>query len=1105
MNEYDLSQDKNEQESLEALFASIDEGPDAGLKRLEGKTDPYSIRRKLIILMNAQRYREAADIVRDHMINEEWAEQGIQALMLNDDLVEAEKFFESTQKLKSRIKCDKCRFTFAYALTDIALVRVPSAQSSLFMIDEAQKVKLNRAEQILTPLLATIKRPENDFEEKVLGLAYKLSILNQKKNESRQLMARLFSRTPVPLILGEMFLGQLTNEMPVGLTDRLITDHPKSFDAKFMAALILGLYEKNLSKAFEIARSLISEAKDSEHKQKVAQLLDALSDNLDKVSKEFALQKINDLLAGNEFELALRNARTSIENNQLVVAREILEKVRDEKNVRWLQILADLETQSSQPEKAFEVLKQIAILHPHPVASHRAAQAAFNLDKFEDAIQLLQSQLSIDACNVRSRSLLASVYVKMGEFVKAAEQYGRLKELEPGEHLHALNQAISLQSAGETDSSLSVYESLSKAPLAPIQAFLGMALLLKSKNEADKGFQILESIKTQHWDDPRFVGTFMDLAHASQADVEAHNALLRLQELQQTGKIEGAIKAVSFDEIVDHMQQFAKRKEEILNFSIRGQFPWLMAEELFGRVPYWGWTLRTEELNWLPEDALVRAEHSIYSTNYFFVSREKDGKGSVKEIACSPKNKPVVIDLSALITVHRLGLLEKTAEYFGRVLIPADYSTRIMEENSRLVLHQKSQKSSASAIKSLLDRNKIKVATDFNQETMPPMPYLNEYPLDTETFHSYKIQDVLDLFLSNGQISAAKYNEARRVAHRPSSADAAHPALKPAQLILTALSTLKTLHGIELLETLTSICDVHISQADRDTVVGEVRGFEMLETVYRWHNELWALIRADKRFVHLRYNSVKSPFSVGKNENEMPLSAYLLSTQQQVPLFADDRTCQTIAINERPGFEYASFGTDRLLNSLAAEGLITIEKLSAAYLQLIKWRYRFLVPPKQVLTHLALEFLSNFPGKPLREIARYAHDSMRDAGLLAGFEATEPPTSIANRLFLEWETVIVQFLMELWKDGSIPDDKLEGLTRWAIREFLPSPPRSSGPAISEVLTSLQSKTVLSHALIFSLNMKNQPKANRVIRLISSELGITDENYSKIITEVINEV
>ena len=129
------------------------------------------------------------------------------------------------------------------------------------------------------------------------------------------------------------------------------------------------------------------------------------------------------------------------------------------------------------------------------------------------------------------------------------------------------------------------------------------------------------------------------------------------------------------------------------------------------------------------------------------------------------------------------------------------------------------------------------------------------------------------------------------------------------------------------------------------------------------------------------------------------IDAVLLAQERGIPLLADDRFLQNMLLNARQEAAATAFGTDSLLAALAKAKQLTADEWADGLFQLIRWRYRFLVPPETVLLVLAGRLLVFPPGAELRELGRYLHDCCRDPGFFSGPEPTEPPFPVGLKCF----------------------------------------------------------------------------------------------------------
>ncbi len=236
----------------------------------------------------------------------------------------------------------------------------------------------------------------------------------------------------------------------------------------------------------------------------------------------------------------------------------------------------------------------------------------------------------------------------------------------------------------------------------------------------------------------------------------------------------------------------------------------------------------------------------------------------------------------------------------------------------------------------------------------------------------------------------------------------------------------------------------------------------------------------------------------------LSLGASWIAARDHLPLLVDDRVIQVVMQNETSGAKPVAFGTDRLIERLQEDGAISNERGVEATLRLMRWRYRFVMPSADQLKDLLDRYRENPPGSPLREVAEYAHDCMRDPGLISGFEPTTPPTSMAARLHQGWITTVVQFVMKVWDDETWSEASAQEVTVWATLQLLPSLPATMQGAMQGVLARLEHRMVISMALIASSITENPERANAGLRVMAEALGIGAGEFYETLADVIAE-
>jgi len=579
--------------------------------------------------------------------------------------------------------------------------------------------------------------------------------------------------------------------------------------------------------------------------------------------------------------------------------------------------------------------------------------------------------------------------------------------------------------------------------------------------------------------------------------------MLRLQQLQQQGLVdEKLMRPVSLEEMRGWLEGIAKRHDEVRRYILQGKMTWLAAAEVQGEVPIWAWLLKTQPLTWVWDDPLNRATYSIYATNGYRILQSDGATSTLRPVSCPPRETPIAVDLSALITLYELGLLERVAEYFGMLYVPTVYLSKVIEDARKLVPHQQSQKDASEEIVSTAEGRRISVlSTGTGNEA--DLVWVHEYIEQSDAGRvPFRLQDLFNTMHAAGILSDEQMAQAMRVAHKPPTAsDAVNPPAIGCRLLIDGM-TLVTLHRLGLVPAVTREFAVHITQNDYDEISGQKKAFDALEQARSKYADLWTSLRSDPR---VRFASTKENVEgdVEKNpENRgVAFAGIVMAKERKLPFLADDRVSQTVVLNDRKDDEIAAFGTDTIISQLVEDGDITAREGAKLLLRLMEWRYRFIVMPPEAMKALADQYRAHPPGADLRQVARYVHDCMRDPGLFGGLESTAPPVSMAVRLYQTWNQNIGEFLMDVWSDPDVSDTYADELTEWAISELLPSPPRALDERMQARASELTPLSIMTRAILRGSDATNFERINRGLRAIATALGMEDSEYLSTVVRV----
>jgi tetratricopeptide (TPR) repeat protein len=1089
-------------DGLEALADYFEGDSSKALERLADKTDPQSIRSKLAILIRLNRFRDAVDSINNLPPHEKWCDLAVTAFVGHDERQKALHLVNWAGELPDPVFRRKCLLAYA----DSALVRAlkqrePGSHVHPGTISREERSNLQDAEKHLRPLLQTIiseGRVNSPFDEITVIQGLKLYYLMADWEHLKELVPLLAKRRPVPIEFARMFLWH-----GIAPSDEIVrtlrADHPNAFEPRLIAALIEGERLEHPQNGFDAALTLIPLAQSNGERERLYFALLGMSQSLNGECVAKLREIAPQLLQHDPRLLSLAQAGLALKVADLEMAEQALNAAKNEGDVRWLQMRAAFLVQSGNIDSAIDTFKKAAAIAQHPDLFQVIAELAYGQSRFSDVKHALQQALLIDPRNLTARKNLASLQAQLDEFADAAEQFRILCEQFPEQQIFWLNRAICLARSNAFDDSLLAYDRACAFEKPPLEAIAGRAELLRAQGRCEDGFESLASFKEPYWSDYRFLLGYMELGYAAGKDDEAHQAFQRLRELRSESKVpDETMKEWSLEQLVELMGEDHKRHTAVHKDLLQGKMSWLLIDTASRRGAYWGWRLRTQKLDWIGDDPVNRSEYCIYATNSFHPMVESEGLKRMEPLQCPPKGTEVVCDLSALITLHRLGLLDQAAAHFGRIMIPAAYLSYALQESLNLVLHQRSQLTSVEQVRDAIDAGRIGVmALDEH------IPTVDEHSTEDENVPSqfYRLRDVATGL--QGRVPDAQLQDLLGIAHRCARTDPEHAPLPAGGRVGFSLSTLGTLVTRGLFDAVLNLYSVMVSAEDRDEAMAHVRALRLREEVREWHADLWKRVRNDQRFIQMAHPPHSSRREEAGGHRDVAFAALLLARERDLPLLVDDRMVQAVLMNERAAKTPSAFGTDTLIANWVHTGALPATTGALSFEKLVEWRYRFLVPPPTVLKALADRFKTHPPGKALQMIALYAHDCMNDPGIFGGPEPTEPPIPIALILFQSWVAIIAEFIVEMWQDEEYSDEAASTLTKWAITELLPSPSLNIPGRLQSSTAAVASHLLLGRAMIRSATAENVDRANQALRSIAEAFHLDEAQYLEIVTGVID--
>lgn len=1107
------AEDAERLNALTARLMAIDGKEQDALKRLETSDSPHAVSMRMAILLDMGRAAEASDLVEGLQPNDKWVHLAIGATVRAGGLSKAESLLGwALEQEKGTTRQRSILFYVTERLHSLLVNRFGERHALPSGLLGEDKELLRNLMQRLDPLTRLPRRDvkaETGHEVEAFSLLIRMAFLLNDREVGKAAAQALAETNPVPLEYGQAVLYGFA-ECPPDLPARLRTERPKSFEAGLLAAYLESDLQTKQADAFAALKALRPLAIRLEQRERLAALVHQVSQELGGKGLREGRDFVQSLLGEEHRLVCLMDVTQLIRDGHVDEAQGALAAITDERDPIWLQACGEIARQKGDWPTAADSFKKAAVLVPHPAVLNRFAEAALQTKQYDLAAETLDALCKENPKDWHLWWNLALAYSGLAKHDLAAEAFGRVAELRPENTVATLNQARSLAWSGKTDRAVEVLHPKCTCTQPRLDAVLLRAELLHAAGRPDQAMESLLSHRVSFWEEPQYLQACLSLGFAANREREGHEALQHLLELQKKGQVSSEyIQPREFEEMKEWFESRRAFREKVNRLYLAGHVSWVLADELGNRATYEGWAFRTQDL-WVSDDPQARAETTIYSTHGFHIARDSSGRRALMPIEAPAQGSAVVADISALITLHRLGLLTPMLRYFDKVFVPDLYRGIALRDSEKLQPHQPSRDKAVRDILKALDSGEILVRPSTGPTKEGADVFLSEYSDEAEEgLTIVRLGQLAKWLLDKGMLADETLTRVQEVCHaKPIASDEDAEKLLASGTLTAELHTLGTLHGQGLLDTLLRAFQVFILPKDEREARWDAMGLSYRSQILQWHKELFGFIQSCPQ---VEFVPVAFPEKLAEKDQHLALQVHytLAATQcaldRKLPLLADDRHCQATVMNAS-GDEQATFlGSDVLITALAEGGLIDREEQANVFLQLIRWRYRFLVPPAGVLVTLARRHLTHPPGEPLREIAQYAHASMRDAGLLLGLEQTDPPVPMGGKLFTAWLHALGEFAAAVFHDSAISKESAQRLVSWAAQECLPCAPLGFPLMTRQMLNRAAATRVFVHALFNAQMAEDVRAAHEGLCFLADQLGISNEEYEESAVEALSAV
>ncbi|MFL5330043.1 MAG: tetratricopeptide repeat protein [Gemmataceae bacterium] len=1105
------SEDKSELDDdlliLRVAEIEVTDGPDAALTALGALTDPNRIRSALGILLRAKRVAKAGELIREFSPDQKWIDLAIAVYAMEGETNKARELLSSLDHNVDSLFSRRARVAFAEGVRSF-WQSLHESESLLGIRDWSSENCTLATEviDVLDPLLSAVRgrgRIQSDLELSAVEQAIYCAHVASDDQTRQRAITWLIHVKPVPLVVAEMCLRSFA-ECPPDLPQRLWTEHPGNFDAGLLAALLRRDVLKNPNACFGDLTQLAPMAVTDRQKELVSIAILETLGKLQASQIDEAFDVVSSLVPNNKLILGVLKVSRCLADRKFPEARQLLDEIKDENDGLWWQAEAQYLEQMHEEDGAQKAWEKASDLVPHSEVVKRSIKASIDRRRFESVIRGAEKVLSQDPNDRRTLEAAAWASVQLGDQVKAVHFLERLLVLEPNEFRFRVSLAQALARSTNLTKAIEVLSLARDDQQSPVQAIGLLAVLLEADHRADEAFQVMELHGHRFWNDPHFLLQYVHTGYASGHDRDANKAFMRLLELRREGKAPPELlQTGTLEQLLELGREYRDRREMLQESVVGGKLPWLFAEEILGNAALWAWTLHTQPLQWFSEERLNRAAFSVYATNAFFVAQAPKGK-QFRASGSSPAGCPVVIDLTALLTLHKLGRLKTAADYFGKLIVPASYGELRLKDATHFGDHQPSREEHLKTIRTALERGQLRVV-----ENIPTGCHsLDEYT-DDLSLHSYRLVDVGTALGASQRATALEIEELRLIAQHPSGCDGSHPQFTVGAQLVIDLETLRSIAGLPIFERALDAFELFLTSSDLQQMNAELRAYEVAHKARDSHDAMWNTVRSLIDDGALEWATVPkvSTLSIeGEDARDWPihLDSYKVAQSLRLPLLADDRVLHSLALYAPPSVIPSAFGTDSLLLDWWTAYPHDRATIAANLYQLIEWRYRFYVIPGEILFEWAKEHSDKPPGSILLSVSDYIHDSLRDPGLHCGLEVTEPPMPMAVKFVTSWLHSIAVFVGLIWKDSRFTERAAVSLTQWVGQELVPSCPLGLWfHPLGHNLSYAETRGMLSSTMVQLVSCEDPMRANLALRALAAALGFDEDDFLTIAAEAIH--
>ena len=554
--------------------------------------------------------------------------------------------------------------------------------------------------------------PENILASLAVGIEMSAAHLTGDIKRADKAAKALLSVRPIMRNAASYVLMRATHFDQATLeevSNYLANDYPDRWWAFEIVAILEGEYLKNDEASWVAFKKAIALVASREGKEKVARTALDLGFELGRQDESLAI--VYDLLETDNALRRLLEAKYQYQIGNIAKAYESFANLEKENfppdissEIKFFR--GKFAIKKKKWERARGFLETSIKLVPNSIAMKDLLRVYMQLQDNAQALAMAEKIEKVGKDDELVTHAKAWSARNLGHFQISEEAWQRLKEYDQKpEYAYGLAEVMFLR--GAPREALQALKRFIQCNDETDPACLSLACSIhESGDEFPEAFRLLHNCYDKIQNNPQLLMKYMDLGYRVDQEEKAHEAFMRVETLRQEGKVpEEAFVRLDLNQVLEMFKQRRKTAQKINDQYRLGRFPRLMVCDHKNMPLYLDWAVRTQTLL-LPDDSGEWIDFTTYATNSMRIERVKK-RNQLSLITAPPDATEIVIDYHALITVHRLGLIDTIQKRYRKIYYPHVLEIIWTNDQRRFGHHQLSKEKAYRSLNEKLTANQI--------------------------------------------------------------------------------------------------------------------------------------------------------------------------------------------------------------------------------------------------------------------------------------------------------------------------------------------------------------------------------------------------------------